>query len=72
MIAIDPGGTGDLRAGRRPRRYTGVLAKIDGVRTGHCGAADWREFARDFLKLPGEEPWPLVNPEITGKARKRL
>lgn len=25
-----------------------------------------------FLRLPGEEPWPLVNPEIVGKSREKI
>jgi peptide deformylase len=25
-----------------------------------------------FLQLPGEDPWPLVNPEITGKSEEKM
>jgi peptide deformylase len=25
-----------------------------------------------FLKLPGEEPWPLVNPEITSRSAEKI
>jgi peptide deformylase len=25
-----------------------------------------------FLQLPGEEPWPLVNPEITSRSEERI
>jgi len=25
-----------------------------------------------FLKLPGEEPWPLVNPEITSRSMEKI
>jgi peptide deformylase len=25
-----------------------------------------------FLKLPGEQPWPLVNPEITGRSAEKI
>ena len=25
-----------------------------------------------FLKLPGEEPWPMVNPEITWRSAKKI
>lgn len=25
-----------------------------------------------FLQLPGEEPWPLINPEITDRSRERM
>ena len=25
-----------------------------------------------FLKLPGEEPWPLINPEIVGQSQEKI
>src|SRR6266705_1534218 len=30
--------------------------------------ATWRLI---FLRLPGEEPWPLVNPEITERSKEK-
>src|SRR3989475_4208325 len=29
-------------------------------------------FRSIFLKLPGEEPWPLVNPEITWRSAEKI
>jgi peptide deformylase len=31
--------------------------------------ANWRVI---FLRLPGEEPWPLVNPEITSRSQEKI
>jgi len=31
--------------------------------------ANWRVI---FLRLPGEEPWPLVNPEITWRSEEKI
>ncbi len=31
--------------------------------------ANWRVI---FLRLPGEDPWPLVNPEITERSKEKI
>ena len=31
--------------------------------------ANWRVI---FLRLPGEEPWPLVNPEVTERSKEKI
>src|SRR6266704_2843649 len=64
-----PDRTGDSDAGGGSRRHAGVLARDDGVWAGHRRAANWRV---TFLRLPGEDPWPLVNPEIIERSKEKI
>jgi len=68
----NPAGARDSCAGGGPGGYAGVLAEHDWIRARDCGAADWRELRVIFLRLPGEEPWPLVNPVITERSKEKI
>jgi peptide deformylase len=47
------------------RKATGYGRGIAAPQVG----ANWRVI---FLRLPGEEPWPLVNPEITWRSEEKI
>src|SRR5437879_12052309 len=49
----ESGSAGDCGASRGPGGYLGILAADDGVRPGHCCAADWHECASYFSTSTG-------------------
>jgi len=48
------------------------LAREHWLRSRNCGTTNRSGEPRDFLQLPGAEPWPLVNPEITWRSEEKI